>query len=487
MILATLLTEDIYRHANGMEHINIINNDGFSALFVVNTPISDNSGVAHAIEHMVFRRSTAFPQAETLFQLTSLTDAKINASTFADTTYFHCQSQCEHTFMLAINYLLNGLFNPIFNTDDLRFEIHDGNDKGVIYQELIGVEQANQESTERNSESTNQNEFCYGGISTSIGELTLNDLTAFHQRFYQASNITLVTANANIEQISDLIAILPKPSTQIKVELDKYRTQSQANVQENALDNENTENHQKKYSQAINKLITVYHQWLQDPYYQEIDDYKEIESAKKPLVTATNTLPTLPNSNLIPSLATLSNRLINETNNEQAVNIETNKASNKSSLPGLFTKLYQQASKQLNSNELFRHENNAYVSDLRNALWLTGISCAEQELATITSYIISAYPSFLAPRCQGACYATQALTIKNSAYLAIYSAFDVDIDTRLKEISHSLLTLGQDINFINMSLSLAKIKYCRTYQVKNNQVNNITATDVSTYLLRLTS
>lgn len=500
MILATLLTEDIYRHANGMKHINIINNDGFNALFVVNTPIADNSGVAHAVEHMIFRGSTAFPQPETLFQLTSLTDAKINASTFADTTYFHCQSQCEHNFMLAINYLLNGLFTPIFKVDDLRFEIHDGNDKGVIYQELIGVEQAIQESaantegTEGNDKNPNQDEFCYGGISTTIGELTLNDLTAFHQRFYQANNITLVTANADIEQISNLIALLPKPLTQKEVELDKYRTQSQANGQENAQgnqqDNENSENHQKKYSPAINKLITIYHQWLQDPYYQEIDDYKEIESAKKPLVTSTNTLPTLPNSSLIPALATLSNRLINETNNKQAVIIDTNTASNKSSLPGLFTELYQQASKQLESNKLYRRENNAYANDLRNTLWLTDISSAEQELATIASYIISAYPKFLAPRCQGACYATQALTIENSAYLAIYSAFDVNIDVRLKETSQCLLTLSQDISYISMSLSLAKIKLCQAVQVKNtkvknSQINSITATDVSAYLLRL--
>ena len=488
MILATLLTEDIYRHANGMKHINIINNDGFSALFVVNTPITDNSGVAHAVEHMVFRGSSAFPQPETLFQLTSLTDAKINASTFAEATYFHCQSQCEHTFMLAINYLLNGLYNPEFNADDLRFEIYDGNDSGVIYQELIGIEQANQESTtstEKNIQNTNQDEFCYGGISTTIGELTLNDLTTFHQRFYQASNITLVTANANIEQISDLISLLPKPLTQVEVALDKYKAKAnkQENAQDNLQENENTENHQKKYSQEINKLITIYHQWLQDPYYQEIDDYQEIESTQKTLVTANNTLLTLPNSNLIPALATLSNQLINETKNEKTTNIDVKK----SSLPSLFTKLYQQGSEQLDKNELYRHDNNAYVSDLRNALWLTSISDNEDILATITSYIISAYPSFLAPRCQGACYATQALTIENSTYLAIYSAFDVNIDVRLKEISNSLLSLSQDISFISMSLSLAKIKYCRSYQIKNSQVNNITANDVTAYLLRLVS
>jgi len=489
MILASLLSEDIYRHENGLKHINIINNEGFSAVFVVNTPVFDNSGVAHAVEHMIFRGSTAFPQPETLFQLTSLTDAKINASTFTDTTYFHCQSQCEHTFMLAINYLLNGLSDPIFDADDLRFEIHDGNEKGVIYQELIGIEQANKETTENinknDVQNNDQNKFCYGGISTSIGELSLNDLTTFHQRFYQASNITLVTANADIEQISNLISLLPKQhnqSKQVKVELDRYVTNKQGD--------KSNEHQQPKYSQAINKLITIYHLWLQDPYYQEIDDYKEIEHASQPLVKNIDTLPMLPNSNLIPALATLSNRLIAETITEKANNmgIKNNiikKPANKTLLPSLLSKLYQQAKKQLKTNELSHHRNQTYASDQRNALWLTDIGETEQEIANISSYIISAYPDFLAPRCQGSCYATQALTSEKSTYLAIYSAFDVDPNMRLKDITQCLLKLSQDNTFISMSLSLAKIKYCKAYQVKSSQVTNIVSTDISTYLLTL--
>jgi len=476
MILASLLSEDIYRHANGMKHINIVNNEGFSALFVVNTPIFDNSGVAHGVEHMVFRSSKAFPQPETLFQLTSLTDAKINASTFADTTYFHCQSQCSHTFMLAVNYLLSGLFNPIFNTEDLHCEIYDGNDKGVIYQELIGLEQANKDTTESN----NKNEFCYGGTSATIGELSLNDLTAFHQRFYQASNITLVTANADIEQISNLISLLPKQhnqSKQVKVELDKYVINKQ--------NDESNEHQQAKYSQEINKLISIYHLWLQDPYYQEIDDYREIEHANKPLVKNINTLPTLPNINLIPALATLTNRLIAETITEKTVNRSIKKLLKKSILPSLFIKLFQQAKEQLNRNELNVNKSQTYASDQRNSLWLTDIDKTEQEIANISSYIISAYPVLLASRCQGSCYATQALTIENSAYLAIYSAFDVDPSMRLKYITQCLLKLSQDNTFISMSLSLAKIKYCRAYQVKNSQVTAITSTDISTYLLAL--
>ncbi|MBL4822799.1 MAG: insulinase family protein [Colwellia sp.] len=478
MTLAIPLIANIYRHKNSMKHINIISNEGFNALFVVNTPVFDNSGVAHGVEHLVFRGSKAFPQAETLFQLTSLTDAKINASTFANTSYFHCQSLCPYTFILAVNYLLNGLFNPVFNAKDLHCEIYDGKDKGVIYQELLAAEQADKNSTKE----SDKDSFCYGGISTLIGNLSLNDLTSFHQRFYQASNITLVTANADIEKISQLISLLPKQhnqSTQLKETLTKDNKNSQ--------DDGSNVHHQKKYSQAINQLITTYHLWLQDPNYQEIADYKEIENAKKPLVTDTDMLPMQENSNLIPALASLSKQLVlvEETISEQTVSIDINQLPSKTPLPNLFSPLYQQAEKLLTSDKVNRQLNYCSVSEQRNALWLTKINATEQEIATLTSYIISAYPRFLAPRCQGSCYATQALTIENSAYLAIYSAFDVNPDKRLQEIPLCLLKLSQDNSFISMSLALAKIKYCRAYQVQKSQVSNITATDISAYLLVL--
>lgn len=256
-------------------------------------------------------------------------------------------------------------------------------------------------------------------------------------------------------------------------------------MQEHVKKNENNEHNKKKYSQAINKLIFTYHLWLQDPYYQEIDDYRDIEIANKPLVTNTDILPVPPRSNLIPPLVTLSNKLIKEAINDHTINTGIKHLSNKTFLPNLFTKLCQQAKKQLNSNELNHHKNQAYASDQRNALWLTDIDDTEQKLANITSYIISAYPRFLAPRCQGLCYATQALTIENSAYLAIYSAFDVNPNTRLKEVPLCLLRLSQDNSFISMSLALAKIKYCQAYRINNNQIMNITSTDISSYLQAL--
>jgi hypothetical protein len=463
--LASLLTEDILRHRNGLKHINIVDSEGFSALFVVNTPIFDNSGVAHAVEHMVFRRSTAFPKPETLFQLTSLTDAKINASTFAETTYFHCQSQCCHTFLLAINYLLHGLFTPIVDADDLRCEIHDDGDKGVIYRELLGSEQINANSTEAND----KNEFCYGGLSASIGELSINDLKGFHHRFYHANNITLVTANADIEQIANLVSLLPKPEKQAeheKFSLDKHHKKIESNKE--------SEQDQKKYSHTINKLITLYQLWSEDPFYQQLEHYKEIKSTDKTLITNTDRLSEPFSSDLIFPLATLSNKLLKQTVNNTKIS--------PTALPNLFSRLFQQTIKFLDKNKVTPLINQAYSCDQQNALWIVGIGANDQALATITSYIISAYPKFLAPRCQGSCYAIQSLTIENSTYLTIYSAFDVSPDTRMKETSLSLLALSQDNHFISASLALAKIKYCHVNQTQTDQVNHITSSDIANYL-----
>jgi len=72
-------TSQIKRHLNGLQHHNKNDEQGFSALIVVNTPALDDSGVSHAVEHLVFRRSAAFTHPESLFQLTALTDLSINA------------------------------------------------------------------------------------------------------------------------------------------------------------------------------------------------------------------------------------------------------------------------------------------------------------------------------------------------------------------------------------------------------------------------
>ena len=552
MSVAAPLIDNMYRHENGLKHINIVNNEGFSALFVVNTPIIDDSGVAHGVEHGVFRRSLAFENPETLFQLTALTDAKINASTFADTTYFHCQSPCEYTFNLAIEYLLNGLFSPVFDEEYLNGEVYDGKVKGVIYRELIGIEHTKsnneiKEKKEISETSEIEGEFNYGGVSSTIGDLTLKEIRAFHQRFYQASNITLVTANADIENISTLISRLSVQVSQAQTSQaqnnQNHSLKNKANVEikktsKNRGDNNETERYQAKYSPAINTLINAYYLTLNTPNDLRFEQYKSVENETltvdiKGQVKAESklNLKLKPKSKIIQiekaaqtakagviaPLVSLADKISDAVNAEQTFDtsaeisvgssadtspVKRSKAESASQpLPKLFTSLClkakqqfvlnHSANKNLTSKELSQNEHQkshtkaVSVYDQHNALWLIKISKKEQAIANITSYILSAYPAFIARRCEGFCYAIQALTIEDSAYLAIYSAFDVAPVEQINTISPCLLTLSEDMAFISQSLALAKIKYGRVHQVTNRNVADLSPENIVGYLQRI--
>ena len=552
MSVAAPLIDNMYRHENGLKHINIVNNEGFSALFVVNTPIIDDSGVAHGVEHGVFRRSLAFENPETLFQLTALTDAKINASTFADTTYFHCQSPCEYTFNLAIEYLLNGLFSPVFDEEYLNGEVYDGKVKGVIYRELIGIEHTKsnneiKEKKEISETSEIEGEFNYGGVSSTIGDLTLKEIRAFHQRFYQASNITLVTANADIENISTLISRLSVQASQAQTSQaqnnQNHSLKNKANVEikktsKNRGDNNETERYQAKYSPAINTLINAYYLTLNTANCLHFEQYKSVEDEAltvdiKGQVKAESklNLKLKPKSKIIQiekaaqtakagviaPLVSLADKISDAVNAEQTFDtsaeisvgssadtspVKRSKAESASQpLPKLFTSLClkakqqfvlnHSANKNLTSKELSQNEHQkshtkaVSVYDQHNALWLIKISKKEQAIANITSYILSAYPAFIARRCEGFCYAIQALTIEDSAYLAIYSAFDVAPVEQINTISPCLLTLSEDMAFISQSLALAKIKYGRVHQVTNRNVADLSPENIVGYLQRI--
>ena len=543
MSVAAPLIDNMYRHENGLKHINIVNNEGYSALFVVNTPIFDNSGVAHGVEHGVFRRSLAFENPETLFQLTALTDAKVNASTFADTTYFHCQSQCESTYNLVVEYLLNGLFSPVFDEKFLNGEVFDGKAKGVIYRELIGIEHTKSNS-EKKETSQIEHDFNYGGVSNTIGDLTLKEIRAFHQRFYQASNITLVTANADIENISALISRLSVPVSQAQTSRaqtsraqnnQSHSLKNQANAEikktsNNCGNNNKAERYQAKYSPAINTLINAYYLTLNTPNDLRFEQYKSVgvetltfdikgqtkaESKLKPRskIIQIEKADQTAKAWVIAPLVSLADKISEAVNAEQtfdtsaeiSVNtspVKENKAESASQpLPKLFSSLCLEAkqqfllndsainnksSRELNQKEREKNHSEAVsVYDLHNALWLIKISKKEQAIANVTSYILSAYPAFIARRYEGFCYATQALTIEDSAYFAIYSAFDVAPAKQLNTISSCLLTLSEEKPFISQSLMLAKIKYGRVHQVNSSNVADLSPEDIVSYLHRI--
>ncbi len=564
-------SSQVKRHSNGLQHHNINDEQGFSALIVVNTPALDDTGVSHAVEHLVFRRSAAFNHPESLFQLTALTDLSINASTHYDVTYYHCHSQCRKTCLLGLNYLLNGLLTPAFGAEDLAHEIYHDDCYGVINRELT-PHHARQQSVIARSDTSAQRCYQYGGDIELISQLTITDITRYHAQYYQAQKMLLVTGNIEptlvaplLESINDTTnngtpyypkalaknnVINTKHHTTNHFESDQFESKKQLvrwyvdegfyaffstnfkslshliesfdaqlispqynlnNNQQFALDiiapinvsetilssaladfllkhpedksvKENKQPH--KFSPEIIRLFDYYPTLIPDltsnvakkpsPNLKEqarftLDHGVVYPLQKQPLLKQhqkNTTTPLLPVANLL--LRQLSQHL---DENEYQKNEYKHRA-----LPTIFSPLVIQAQQELIKCQELQQKRIAEVFDAEHCLIVIDIKEKKQNLAILASFIINAYPTFLASRTQGHCYAIVSQYVMENHHLVFYSAFDVAPCFRLTVITESLNSLSKDLSFIAAALPLAK------YKLNNVKLKSITADSVAEFI-----
>ncbi len=262
-----------YRHSSGFLHFNIkpnneylIESEQFSAVFFIKTPSHDNSGLAHAVEHLIFRRSKAYPQASSMFQLTSLSNARINASTLDGLTCFHCTSPDKASFELAVNYLIAGILSPVITEEELTQEIFDGDKSGVVYRELLGY-QLNPDYLEHiqilKGDTSKHKVYCHGGVTDCLSQLTLDTITHYHQKYYQAENIQLITMTSDINALQMLL-------TQ---SIGDHCTDSGAENETRQQNNHEStkDNNIQTTKFAANTQPTVYTWWVNIGYYKHIN------------------------------------------------------------------------------------------------------------------------------------------------------------------------------------------------------------------------
>jgi Zn-dependent M16 (insulinase) family peptidase len=566
-------TSQIKRHLNGLQHHNKNDEQGFSALIVVNTPALDDSGVSHAVEHLVFRRSAAFTHPESLFQLTALTDLSINASTHYDATYYHCHSQSLKACLLGLSYLLNGLIAPEFEAEDLTDEIYHNDCYGVINRELMaqqGKQKNNQQSIIARSDSSAQRCYQYGGDIALISQLTVTDIKRYHAQYYQAQKMHLVTRNIEptivaslLESIHDkandgipycpktLNKALPKAdifsnkqlvrwyidkefysyfSTSHKrlshliASFDAQLISPQYNLNNNqqfALDiiapinisetvlakaiacflvknpegkrvKENKQLH--KFSPEIIHLFNYYQNLMRDLESDLASNITEkssqslTEQARLTLGCGTvyplQKQPVLKQQQKNPPapLKPVENQLLIQLSQHLSEGKYQQSEYKHRALPTLFSPLVKKAEQQLTQQQdqglslELPHKSITKVFDADHSLIMVKITDKNQNLAILASFIISAYPSFLASRTQGHCYAIVSQYVMESHHMIFYSAFDVEPCFRSAAITESLKTLCKDLSFIAAALPLAKSK------LSNVEVNNVTAESISQFI-----
>lgn len=160
------------------------------ATFVVKTPSLDHSGLAHLAEHMCFRGSPAYPADHELFIANSLLPLSINATTYADATYFYVTSCKQDLFFDAIDYLYSGLLCHHYTKAQFEAER-----SGVLFNEL-SMREADplyrQQGGIRLADTSTQAYMHAGGFSHTIDKLSLLSLKQYKKRWYTKDTISLI-------------------------------------------------------------------------------------------------------------------------------------------------------------------------------------------------------------------------------------------------------------------------------------------------------
>ena len=165
---------------------------------------SDNTGVAHILEHSVLCGSAKYPVKEPFVELLKSSLATfLNAMTSADKTWYPVSSRNDQDFLNLSDVYLDAVFNPLSVKSDWAFrqegwhyelESPDGEltRNGVVYSEMKGVF--------ANPDNVAWFETCHalfpdnlyglesGGNPANVPDLTFEQYKAFHARFYHPSN-----------------------------------------------------------------------------------------------------------------------------------------------------------------------------------------------------------------------------------------------------------------------------------------------------------
>ena len=192
-----------YHEKSGARLLHLFNEDPnnlFSIAF--RTPVSDNTGVPHILEHSVLGGSRKFP-AKDPFQelLKGSLQTFLNALTYPDKTMYPVSSQVEVDFFNLVDVYCDAVFHPLltkntFYQEGWHFDVEDVrepvNIKGIVYNEMKGVFSNFSSHVERKTISQLFPDISYfyesGGIPENITDLSYEEFKAFHALYYHPSN-----------------------------------------------------------------------------------------------------------------------------------------------------------------------------------------------------------------------------------------------------------------------------------------------------------
>ena len=158
----------------------------------------DNLGIAHLVEHMLFKGT----ETRTSFQITNEIDSiggVLNAETSTEHTRYYC-TVCSDYWKTAFDILSDMLINNVIDDVELKKE------KQVVIEELNSYADDPMSFTHelliRRSNQNNINRQYIGGTTKSVAQISPKQIEEFKSTYYTANNIVLVaTGNINHEEL----------------------------------------------------------------------------------------------------------------------------------------------------------------------------------------------------------------------------------------------------------------------------------------------
>ncbi len=144
-------TAYIFTHVKTGARLLHLYNDDPENLFCIafRTPVSDDTGVPHILEHSVLCGSKKFPVKDPFQEmLKGSLQTFLNALTYRDKTVYPVASQVEKDFFNLVNVYCDAVFHPLltentFYQEGWHFEVEDVSKpagiKGIVYNEMKGV------------------------------------------------------------------------------------------------------------------------------------------------------------------------------------------------------------------------------------------------------------------------------------------------------------------------------------------------------------
>ncbi len=195
-------------HETTKAQVIVLPNEDDNKSFIISfrTPPSDDTGVAHILEHSVLNGSQKYPVKEPFAELLKCSlYTFLNAMTYPDRTVYPVASRNGDDFRNLMDVYLDAVFRPLLSEDTFlqegwHYELDpqegDLTYTGVVYNEMLGVysDPENVLVEEMNKALYPQSIYgrSSGGDPEYIPELSYAEFKKFHRTYYHPSNAKII-------------------------------------------------------------------------------------------------------------------------------------------------------------------------------------------------------------------------------------------------------------------------------------------------------